>query len=124
MQSVQNVKEKAMRRENVQSQRRFADRILEGDKVNVLAGYQKVALGFGVLLLLCIIFLNLFVQYKNAQLTQEILLHQETIAEISTVSEGIQSEINQIINYEKIKEAANQNGMTLNHDQVREITKK
>lgn len=87
----------------------------------VLSGFQKSVISGCVCIFLLLIFWNLFYQYKDAQIVQEIERYQLSVGELNTMSEGVRNEIYQKGNYEDIKKAAKQEKMTIVNDRVRNI---
>ncbi|MBG9981798.1 hypothetical protein HZY86_01570 [Aerococcaceae bacterium DSM 111020] len=82
---------------------------------------QKRVLSIGMIVFVVLIFMNLFVQYKDAQIVQEITRYEQSVGELNSQAEGVRVEIYQQVNYGAVKEAAKQEQMTIEEERVRDI---
>ncbi len=82
---------------------------------------QKRVLSIGMIVFVVLIFMNLFVQYKDAQIVQEITRYEQSVGELNSQAEGVRVEMYQQVNYGAVKEAAKQEQMTIEEERVRDI---
>lgn len=125
MQTFENTKSIFVKTDNIQSTRSAArpqvnEKVLAQPKA--LTKVQKTVISVGVCVFLLLIFTNLFVQFKDAQLVQEIERYQLSVGELNTMSEGVLNEIHQAGNYEDVKKAAQEEKMTIEQSRVKDIS--
>ncbi len=82
---------------------------------------QFRVISIGIIVFIALIFMNLFVQFKDAQVVQQITHFEQSVGELNSRAEGIRTEMHQNVNYEAVKEAARQEQMTIEEGRVRDI---
>ncbi|MBG9989079.1 hypothetical protein HZY88_08870 [Aerococcaceae bacterium DSM 111176] len=124
MQTFENTNSTFVKTDNIQSTRLAAkpkvnERVIASPRA--LTRGQKTVISVSVCVFLLLIFTNLFVQFKDAQIVQEIERYQLSVGELNTMAEGVRNEIHQAANYEDVKQAAQEENMTIEQSRVKDI---
>lgn len=124
MQTFENTNSTFVKTDTIQSTRSAEkptvnERVLARPKA--LTKGHKTVISVSVCVFLLLIFTNLFVQFKDAQIVQEIERYQLSVGELNTMAEGVRNEIHQAANYEDVKQAAQEENMTIEQSRVKDI---
>lgn len=103
------------------NQKIYEEPQIEAPRRALFGKAEKMLLaGFG-LLILSLVFVNLFFQWQKHQMTVSLNEFQEAQSELTQESDIMLNEIAQNYDYEQIKEVAEANGMVQDRNRVKDI---